>query len=158
MIWLTLFYTWFWYQSCLHILVVFCSCLDWIINSYVLCSANMPTTSWFMVSSISYHYCYGSSLSAIGCCITSWFPNVSSNVPHTGNHSFSCCFEAAYGFCLNGVLHVMIFLFQVLSLLINVVSDFFFFFPFFFLCVCVCVWVGVCVLIIFGFHVLWIKS
>ncbi|KAF7119599.1 hypothetical protein RHSIM_Rhsim13G0117800 [Rhododendron simsii] len=45
--------------------------------------ANMPTTSWFMVSSISNHHCYGP-LPVTRCGITSWITNVSSNVPYTG--------------------------------------------------------------------------
>jgi len=48
------------------------------------CTANMPITSHFVVSSISYCHCYVSSLPAIGRCFTSWCSTASSFVPPTG--------------------------------------------------------------------------
>lgn len=48
-------------------------------------SANMPTTSWPMVSSISYYHVYGSSLSATRSCFASWVTNASSYGSPTGN-------------------------------------------------------------------------
>lgn len=53
-----------------------------------------------MVSSISNHHCYGPSLPATRCGITSWFTNVSSNVPYTGNCAFP---TPSYRFYLSDV-------------------------------------------------------
>lgn len=47
-------------------------------------SANMPTTSCFVVSSISNYYCHSSSIPAIRCGFTSWCSCFSPDAPYTG--------------------------------------------------------------------------
>ncbi|KAJ6886553.1 hypothetical protein NC651_027043 [Populus alba x Populus x berolinensis] len=44
----------------------------------------MPITSHYVVSSIPYYCCHGSSLSAFECCFSSRRTNASSSVHHTG--------------------------------------------------------------------------
>ena len=55
----------------------------------LLCAANMPTTTWSMVCSISNHCLYGSSLSAIGGFCPSWFTDPTSHAPNTGLEIFN---------------------------------------------------------------------
>ncbi|RVW39471.1 ABC transporter C family member 2 [Vitis vinifera] len=52
-------------------------------ESSLYSTANMPITSHFVVSSIPYHHCNGSSLPAVGCCFTSWCTNARSSVSNT---------------------------------------------------------------------------
>lgn len=47
-------------------------------------AANLPTTSWLMVSTFPDHHGYGSSIPAIRCGITSWFRDVSPHVTYSG--------------------------------------------------------------------------
>lgn len=54
-------------------------------------SANKPTTSWFMVSSIPHHSVYGSSIPAIGCCFTFRVTNASGYGSATGKKVSCSC-------------------------------------------------------------------
>lgn len=58
--------------------------VDPMTESSLYSTANMPITSHFVVSSIPYHHCNGSSLPAVGCCFTSWCTNARSSVSNTG--------------------------------------------------------------------------